>query len=407
MTLTACNQFFKDSLNTPSNLHVEENILYWDEVDNARSYYVVINNTTYITSNTFYDLKELDMGIYYIKIKARGVGYSDSKYSEIYTYLVYEKPELNIDGYMLTWTKINNASKYHLYINDVDYVVNDNQFDLSQLTINNFYQITLTTFFDNYETEKTDVIEFPYFQIPDNLQINDGILTWDDIKDCDKYTIFINEDMYNADKNQYDLSSLPEKNIFDIKVVAHYGEYQSDYSKVIKYHTYKDHFTSFYSINDEMDFRIDLQANYSDITLFDSNDVMISNENYYLEGQELCINQTYLSELPLGDNLLKLKTTTHDIIIKITIFDKPYIKSSNKVKYTGTDIEFLFELFDGTISLPNSMTENDYIISGNKLIIKKEYIGRELVDKKKNEIIISYILQSSSNIVLGFICIEK
>lgn len=78
--LVGCNSKFIDK---PSNLRVENNVLYWNEVDSASSYTLKINDDLIedISSNQ-YALNSLEPGIYSFSVKGEKGDYS-SEYSNV------------------------------------------------------------------------------------------------------------------------------------------------------------------------------------------------------------------------------------------------------------------------------------------------------------------------------------
>lgn len=63
---------------------IENGILKWEKVLNATGYHVSVNDVIYETNETSYDLRDIILDNYEIKVKAIGDGavYSDSEYSE-------------------------------------------------------------------------------------------------------------------------------------------------------------------------------------------------------------------------------------------------------------------------------------------------------------------------------------
>ena len=64
---------------------IEQGILRWEKVLNATGYHVSINDVIYETNETSYDLSNIILDNYQIKVKAIGdaVTYRDSEYSEL------------------------------------------------------------------------------------------------------------------------------------------------------------------------------------------------------------------------------------------------------------------------------------------------------------------------------------
>ena len=67
------------------NGSIEQGILRWEKVLNATGYHVSINDVIYETNETSYDLSNIILDNYQIKVKAIGdaVTYRDSEYSEL------------------------------------------------------------------------------------------------------------------------------------------------------------------------------------------------------------------------------------------------------------------------------------------------------------------------------------
>jgi hypothetical protein len=73
-----------EKLETPTGLAIDQDTLEltWDEVDEATYYTIDINGDEVDSTRTSYKLEKLDAGEYEIKVKARGVGRNESKWSE-------------------------------------------------------------------------------------------------------------------------------------------------------------------------------------------------------------------------------------------------------------------------------------------------------------------------------------
>ena len=80
LVLVGCNSSLIDK---PSNLRVEDTVLYWDEVVNAKNYTLSINDELIddIEDNQ-YPLNSLELGIYSFSVKANK-GDNSSEYSNI------------------------------------------------------------------------------------------------------------------------------------------------------------------------------------------------------------------------------------------------------------------------------------------------------------------------------------
>src|SRR5690554_4229722 len=94
-------------LEIPTNIRNEENMILFDQVENAVFYELEINDKTYITNDLFYVLE--DYGTYVVRIRS---GYKNnySEYSESITF-IYQEPYI-IDGQDKTYVSGNNLLIY-------------------------------------------------------------------------------------------------------------------------------------------------------------------------------------------------------------------------------------------------------------------------------------------------------
>ncbi len=148
--LVACNSKGKvTTLDTPTNLVVENQIISFDEVDNA-SYYMINydGNTITIkpsgTGEIIFDASKIfgEAKTYEIKVKAIGTGnYKNSNYTSIFEYTKtqnFDTPTVKINGQTLTWTAIDDAKHYTIkavYPNGSQgiYTYSSNLFDIKPL----------------------------------------------------------------------------------------------------------------------------------------------------------------------------------------------------------------------------------------------------------------------------------
>lgn len=148
--LVACNSKGRvTTLDTPKNLVVENQIISFDEVDNA-SYYMINydGNTITIkpsgTGEIIFDASKIfgEAKTYEIKVKAIGTGnYKNSNYTSIFEYTKtqnFDTPTVKINGQTLTWTAIDDAKYYTIkavYPNGSQgiYTYSSNLFDIKPL----------------------------------------------------------------------------------------------------------------------------------------------------------------------------------------------------------------------------------------------------------------------------------
>ncbi|MCX4362876.1 MAG: hypothetical protein OSJ74_05805 [Clostridia bacterium] len=130
LTLVACQE--RDSnglikLSTPKNLALNGSVLSWDEVDNAKEYFISVNGEKSpkgVTSSTC-DLSSIVTGYgnFSIKVMAYGDGekYGESDWSESLTYHkgnALDTPVVTINEKTASWTAVDRAVDYSVKVTD-------------------------------------------------------------------------------------------------------------------------------------------------------------------------------------------------------------------------------------------------------------------------------------------------
>lgn len=150
LCLLACGENGKvTTLDTPTNLVIENQYITFDEVDNA-SYYMINydGNTITVkpsgTGEIVFDASKIfdEARTYEIKVKAIGTGnYADSSYTNTKTYIrtqAFSAPEVKINGQILTWSDIDDAKHYTIKVEYPNatlgmYTYSSNSFDIKPL----------------------------------------------------------------------------------------------------------------------------------------------------------------------------------------------------------------------------------------------------------------------------------
>lgn len=176
-------------------------------------------------------------------------------------------------------------------------------------------------------------------------------------------------------------------------------------------------------VNDpiELAFSYNLSTNLDlDITL--SNDVIVEsvfsealafdNTSYTYQDGIISIGNEYLKTLSDGfiEVLLTSENDTYNIEIEIIDDRIPQLASENEVIFqSGTNINLVFELYGGSVVQlnGNNISEIDYTIDGNSVIINTSFIDELLVsDPLRERVIISYYLENKGFITIGYLFIE-
>lgn len=144
----------------------------------------------------------------------------------------------------------------------------------------------------------------------------------------------------------------------------------------------------------------------SDVEVFDKDMNQLNKEDILLlNNQKYEIKSSYITNHIDSVVEFYLVFNNQKTLVIITKSEKqiPYIISSTLVETDGsTDLHFQFELFSGNIKQisADGLSEEDFVIQGNVVIINKDYIALSL--ETKTEFIINYVLETDE-IVIGFI----
>lgn len=176
----------KPSLSNPKlSLDYENNVLSWQNVENATSYEVYINDVLQDLTTSPFDLSSLtDAGEYTLKVVAIADGYKSSEATIKYIVSGDVDPldaptNFNLDGFILTWDEVEGAVGYKIIVNGVVKESSNNSFDLSQFDIGN-ETVTVTVIAIGNIVDYSDSEEASYdATLPELLQRLDALALGD------------------------------------------------------------------------------------------------------------------------------------------------------------------------------------------------------------------------------------
>lgn len=256
---------------TPTDLTIQpvENdvVLLFKDVDGANSYTININGQTLQANDTSVKLNLLEYDFskpqrYYVSVKSNASAYyTESDYS-VQTY--YDKfirldtPTLNaikdnVDDLLLSWSKVNNAHTYNVYLRGEMYAsgVNATQIVVPKSLLDANGQIDYQVQAVGYDhftsstiSDKTTYQEVVLYDTPSALQVmNVGenlVFTWKSVgTDC-KYKVRIDGVDYISETNSFVLDDyFTEAKSYTLSVMAIPNEtstkYSSNYSGELVY----------------------------------------------------------------------------------------------------------------------------------------------------------------------------
>lgn len=255
-------------LSAPSNVRVENDVVYWDSVANSGGYVVRINEKEQSTTQLSYPISAMvssDSELH-IRVKACGnkILYSDSDWSEIVTYqyqttkiVQLSAPQnVRVEQNNVVWDSILDASGYSVRINNLEDTVSAAaiSYPISAL-IDESGHLNIrvkalgdgTSFSDSvwsdpisYDYTKTKLPDPKKLEMPGNVFVEEDVIYWDSVAGATGYGIRINEkeDTVSAGTLSYPVSALISDSAYlNIRVRALGGGdlTDSDWTDIISY----------------------------------------------------------------------------------------------------------------------------------------------------------------------------
>ncbi len=229
----------------------DQGVVSWEAIENADHYLVFIDTNSVQTTETSFDLtgENLASGTYTIYVVA-SVGESVSLPSNSVTYTVEDTvttvdtpTNVAINGNVVSWTAVAGATSYVVTVDTTDHTVTTTSLDLAtlNLAVGNH---TVTVKALNGTVESTASTELSYtveeppltLDMPANVMITDGIISWDAVTDAVGYYVTVDTEAYYVTDLMYDLTEVAYYvGDYSVTVYAVNGEVSSDPSSPMTY----------------------------------------------------------------------------------------------------------------------------------------------------------------------------
>ena len=234
----------QEMLLTPSTPTIEKIddriIVSTSKVLNASNYQFTINNVNFTVNSNVFDCTNyiIASGEYSIKVTAIGDGikYLNSYTSSSASYVLTEQlssPTISISNNKLYITRIENASNYEIYLNDVfvkkttdisvdlsffDFKVGENVFKVKAVGNSIYKNSNFSNQTLHFVSSKLEKV----FDLNITNQNSKYILSYNEVQNATNYVIVVNNENYiNTDKTIVDISSmLSQIGNYQIKVKA-------------------------------------------------------------------------------------------------------------------------------------------------------------------------------------------
>jgi len=245
--LVSCAGEIAITLDTPQNVTITDGVLTWDAVTDATAYTVIVDSNSYTVSVTTFDLNTLDLpvGTYPVHIVAtQGLNLSEpsTTINFVVEAVVIGVPQnVAINDGVVTWSAVTDASSYVVHVGTETHTVTVTTFDLSTLTLTegNYSVFVVAMIGTDASSPSTTVSYFvggTTLDVPQNVAIAAGILTWSAVAGADSYVVYVDEDSYTVTVTTYDLTTLDlAPGDHDVFVAAKAGTDLSASSTVLNY----------------------------------------------------------------------------------------------------------------------------------------------------------------------------
>lgn len=185
------------SLRAPAKIELNDRILTWDEVKGAVGYVVIINDVEHIATENEFLLPEDLFGPITVSVKAfdRKNNSATSAAFDFTAILRLPAPEnVRQEGNKIVWDAVPGANGYVIKINGVEYVCLENEYSLAGQTASEVSVLAVGRsdgLVVSSEYSETLLIK-EALGSPKNIKENNGIVSWDEVENADRYLIIIN-----------------------------------------------------------------------------------------------------------------------------------------------------------------------------------------------------------------------
>lgn len=261
--------------------------------------------------------------------------------------------------------------------------------------------------------------ETPSWQdlIPMNLTVtpvddDEALITWDAVDGALHYVLNICINEFVVTDTYHVMTTEPD-HIYALRIKAVFDEGESVFSKVVSTHTFKvldvasGTHTRF--SQDVVTLTIPDEAAIIDVH---TTHVPLSIHAYTVQGNTITLNKPFLDQLCIGTHFVVVSTCCGHFLLEIESLPPvvPHVQGPSVVTYTsGADVSFDFNLMHGTITTvtASGLTVEDYVISGNTLIILSSYIESR-IDQVTDLtlILVSYQITYQGGTIVGTVIIN-
>lgn len=186
-------------LQTISDITVEaDGSISWSAIDGALEYEILLNGSSIKTENLYYDIEE--SGTIRLQIRPVGAENTYSYRSEQKTFNRLTKPgNIEYDGSEITWSGATGASSYEININGNTFTSNTTSLGYDAQSQNIEVKVRAigdgNAFFSSAFSDSETYIQLGTVT---NVNVENGVLTWDEVTGATGYKIRINNTVQSS-----------------------------------------------------------------------------------------------------------------------------------------------------------------------------------------------------------------
>jgi hypothetical protein len=189
------------ALGTVSNLRFDEEAnLSWDVVDGATAYKIIIDGADDNITTSVASYSGLPQGQHSVQVKAIVAGnssyYSTASSAKSYNILgVVDKDSITYSDGTISWKGVTGATAYEVAVDGTVVASSNKTTSLQYDSSNTNFSVTVKALGDGtakFSGETSDSKAFVYLETITKFDVEDGIMTWDEVAGATGYKIKIN-----------------------------------------------------------------------------------------------------------------------------------------------------------------------------------------------------------------------
>ncbi|MGN1212593.1 MAG: hypothetical protein ACI4TZ_01005, partial [Christensenellales bacterium] len=312
-----------------TNLAINDGLLTFDAITDATSYIVFVNESEYQTNTNSYNLSSLSLpaGKYSVCVVAQNGSYQSLKSNEVEYKVtkVLDTPAVYVveqdEKIFAVISNIENATKYQLQVNEIIFYTTSLQVDITDYLVGGTNKISVIAFGDDdvYLNSAEGSTNYLLLGVPQNLKVEDGVLSFDAVADSTSYEIYVNDNLCSTTSStSADIATYISKPaVYQIKVRAISNDKKGKFANL-------QHITT------------------STLASPNSLDIVLNNNSYYLNFSHDCQNVLHFDVYVNGDIACQTTTTSVDMTNYLSL---------------GDNTIYVIAVGDGTVYLNSSASQ--------------------------------------------------